>query len=347
MALIVCTECGKKFSDKAVCCPECGCPTEVVTKASGSPTAIAKKLQSSQRAAASMLEEVKKAKSEADRAEKLFDSRERAIQIKASRNIDLFGGDATSRVIEIRTDARRACEDLYTTYQSLVTSLDGMCRSLLAHEPGGETIKAVVDLMRYLNDESKIEDNCSATFNGMSLGSVANSKYMPSISSKMIQKFWESQYASTPYAVEIEKKRKQDAAELRKRREEERKKEAERRRKVEEHQIKLSSEYKARMEQIEADCKSKVSAFRSLLNAELANRKSLVISEVANHIEMLKKQRFELEKALSTLGIFQIKEKKEAKQAIEIIDSKISKLSDSRVIAGEESKLRQKMETAI
>ena len=32
MVLIVCTECGKKFSDKAVSCPECGCPTEYVLK---------------------------------------------------------------------------------------------------------------------------------------------------------------------------------------------------------------------------------------------------------------------------------------------------------------------------
>lgn len=32
MALIICTECGKKFSDRAACCPECGCPTEEVLK---------------------------------------------------------------------------------------------------------------------------------------------------------------------------------------------------------------------------------------------------------------------------------------------------------------------------
>lgn len=33
MALIVCTECGKKFSDKAKCCPKCACPTEYVISA--------------------------------------------------------------------------------------------------------------------------------------------------------------------------------------------------------------------------------------------------------------------------------------------------------------------------
>lgn len=32
MALIVCTECGKEFSDKAAACPNCGCPTSEVLK---------------------------------------------------------------------------------------------------------------------------------------------------------------------------------------------------------------------------------------------------------------------------------------------------------------------------
>ena len=32
MALIVCSECGKEFSDKAAACPQCGCPTEEVLK---------------------------------------------------------------------------------------------------------------------------------------------------------------------------------------------------------------------------------------------------------------------------------------------------------------------------
>ena len=29
MALIICSECGKQFSDKATACPQCGCPTEL------------------------------------------------------------------------------------------------------------------------------------------------------------------------------------------------------------------------------------------------------------------------------------------------------------------------------
>lgn len=30
MALIICTECGKEFSDKATACPNCGCPTSEI-----------------------------------------------------------------------------------------------------------------------------------------------------------------------------------------------------------------------------------------------------------------------------------------------------------------------------
>lgn len=63
MALIVCTECGKKFSDKAICCPKCGCPTEIVSTASKTLDAIAEKRQTSKKVAASILEEVKKQKS--------------------------------------------------------------------------------------------------------------------------------------------------------------------------------------------------------------------------------------------------------------------------------------------
>lgn len=44
MALIVCSECGKEYSDKAISCPQCGCPTprECVEGGDGSVTKEAK-----------------------------------------------------------------------------------------------------------------------------------------------------------------------------------------------------------------------------------------------------------------------------------------------------------------
>ena len=227
MALIKCTECGKSFSDKAACCPECGCPTEEVLKASKSPQAIAKQQQSSEQASATMLAEVEKAKSKGRSADREFDRRNRDIQRKASQSIDLFGGHATSRVVEIRSDARRACDDLYTAYQTLIPSLDAVCRPLLASNPSGLAIKAVADAIRYFNSESEIESNFTASFNGQELGDAANSKYIPSISNKMIQRFWEEQYSATPYAKDAENRRRKEAEEARVRREAERKRQEE------------------------------------------------------------------------------------------------------------------------
>lgn len=83
MALIICTECGKKFSDKAACCPECGCPTEVVMKESNSKEIAEKRETNSREAAAAMLTEVESVRAKVKQAEDLFDSRNRTIQRKA------------------------------------------------------------------------------------------------------------------------------------------------------------------------------------------------------------------------------------------------------------------------
>jgi hypothetical protein len=40
MSLIVCPDCGKKFSDKAKCCPQCGCPVEFAIKKNEDETII-------------------------------------------------------------------------------------------------------------------------------------------------------------------------------------------------------------------------------------------------------------------------------------------------------------------
>ena len=40
MALINCSECGKEISDKAVACPNCGCPVELMVKIEKDPEII-------------------------------------------------------------------------------------------------------------------------------------------------------------------------------------------------------------------------------------------------------------------------------------------------------------------
>ncbi len=75
-----------------------------------------------------MMDAVKAAKRTADAAEIRYEGRASIIEMEASRPIDLFGGDAGSRVLSIASKAKEACDDLYATYQSLVASLDSVCR---------------------------------------------------------------------------------------------------------------------------------------------------------------------------------------------------------------------------
>ncbi len=347
MALIKCTECGKTFSDKAATCPECGCPTELVLKETNSAEVIAKKKETSQQATDSILAEVKKAKSKASSAESLFNSRNRSIQIKASSSIDLFGGYATSRVVEIQSDVREACDDLYTTYQALVETLDGMCRPLLDFSPCGEAIKAVADAIRYFNEESEIESNFTASFNGSNLGNVANSKYVPSISNKMIQKFWESKYAESPYAIEYEKNRIIEAEKVRKRREEERlRAEAERKKKAEEKKkedARKAAELEAakkHKESIVAETKKLIKAFEKEMDLEITIQLSTLKRKIDDQIAILTAKKKEYESALLSMGLFSFSEKKKTREQIELTDKKISKLMSPQILDDEKKNMK-------
>lgn len=341
MALIKCTECGKMFSDKAPTCPECGCPTEIVLKESRSPENVKKWHLSSRQATASIIEEVENARTKAKSAERLFDSRNRSIQMKASRSIDLFGGDATSRVVEIRADARAACDDLYTTYQTLIESLDGICRPLLAHNPGGEAIKAVADIVRYLNDESEIESNFTASLNGSSLGNVASSKYVPSISSKMIQKFWESQYTSSPYAIEYEKKRRKDAEEARIRREAKRKKQEEQTRAEEQRKATEKAQAKIRMDKVVTDAQKLLSEYRQQLASEGEKRIRALQLQIDEKIQSISEKIEIYLKQYDSLGTLHFAEKKRLIREIQHLREQSARLSNLQILTAEREKIQK------
>lgn len=341
MALIKCTECGKVFSDKASGCPECGCPTEWVLKETNSAEVIAKTKESSQQATDSILAEVKKAKSKASSAESLFNSRNRSIQTKASSSIDLFGGYATSRVVEIQSDVREACDDLYTTYQTLVETLDGMCRPLLDFSPGGEAIKAVADAIRYFNEESEIESNFTASFNGSNLGNVANTKYVPSISNKMIQKFWESKYAESPYAIEYEKNRRKEAEEARIRREAERKKQEEQKRAEEQRKATEKAQAKAKMEKVVAEAEVLLSEYRQQLDSEGEKRIHTLQLHIEERLKSLSEQIASYSKQHNALGALRFAEKKKLAQEIQHFREQSSRLSDPQILSTERGKIQK------
>lgn len=149
---------------------------------------------------------VQNTKHSADSAEREYDRKADQLQAKAGQSIDLFGGSAVSQVADIASTARKICDELYATYQTLIRMLDEECRPLLAQQPDYYAVKQVRDLIRKLNEESEIENNFTASVNNRSLGGVASGRYIPSIECKMIESYWETKCASWPGREEAEER---------------------------------------------------------------------------------------------------------------------------------------------
>ena len=145
-----------------------------------------------------ILEVVERVKKDAEQAEKAFDTQNDELTRKSSRSIDLFGGSASSQVVEIASMAREACDSLYASLQTLVKITDEECRPLLAQGADTQAVKEALELIKWLNSESAVGANFTGSLNGANLGDIVSAKYVPTMESKMIQAYWESKYASMP-----------------------------------------------------------------------------------------------------------------------------------------------------
>lgn len=152
-----------------------------------------------------MLDAVANAKKQAKAAEKNFDGAADMVNIKSSSNIDLFGGRAVSQVADIASSVRKACDELYASYQSLVLMLDQQCRPLLSLNPSTRAVKEVMEMIKWLNSESEIGSNFSGSINGSASSDLVSVKYFPKMECQVIQKHWENVYASMPGTAEEDK----------------------------------------------------------------------------------------------------------------------------------------------
>ena len=281
-----------------------------------------------------MMDCVELVRDRAKRAEQAFDSANSRIQSRASYTIDIFGGDATSRVADIARDARRACDDLYTSYQSLIRTLDETCRPLLSQDPDLRAVREVRDLIKWLNDESEIENNFTASFNGRNLGDVASGRYVPSMECKMIQRYWEDKYDLWPGRAEAEAKaraeeaeRRRIAAEARKKREEEERKQAEAQMEVYKkeyaawEQKKNELEIKRRQE-VEERLAREVADKKEQLKRTYREKKDAPNGRLAAAQERKK----QAEETLASLGFFAFGAKKENKQIIRETTEQIAQI---------------------
>lgn len=271
-----------------------------------------------------MLETVKE---QAKKAEKEYDERERVIQRKSSSSINLYGYDTTNRVVELASLAREACDSLYATYQMLIKMLDEQCRPLLEEEPDVIIVGEISKYIKWLNDESEIENNFSASYNSMNLGNVATAKYIPSIENKMIQKYWETKYDMWPGRAEAEKKLREERLEAQRAKENEKKERAEKeKREYAEAYSAWKKEsdpiFKLREEELE---KCLVKEKEELENKIKMSRDADINAKTAMREDCIRKKET-AEATLASLGMFKFAEKKENKNIIQEMTALISKI---------------------
>lgn len=265
-----------------------------------------------------MLQAVAVAKESACKAEAEFDRRNSDIQRKASNSIDLFGGDARRRVVEIASDSRRACDELYATYQALIPMLDNLCRPILEEQPSADAVNAVQKMIKWLNDESEIENNYSASLNSHDLGGILTAKYIPSMENKIIQKFWEQTFTAMPEAKEILRKEKEEQQRKEKAKEDARKHIAEMKRQsreittlsiedpqeVEAHNTEQQTQMEALIAGIEISIRSSTNTIKKEEKSYLASNE-----EIDAKIDQLSQER-------KAAGLFAKKRKEELEEQI-------------------------------
>lgn len=323
-----------------------------------------------------MLFMVKNTREEAEKAGKAYDAAWKKLEMQSRVHINLNSGTARTQLLQMASDSKKASDDLYATYQSLVTVLDEQCRPLLSgltEEKDAYAVKEVAETIKWLNEESEIGNTFSASLNDSSLGDVAGVKYHPSMENKMIEKYWFGTLASMPGAKEAEAeylenkrreqeeiKQKQEEAirvreEAKRRQEEEARLEAVRREQTLQQDIIVLEKYYSEHKVWEDECTS-IKRVREDLITERVKEIRIQLEEEANReiypeIEKIKKdiasqekRQSEAELKLSSLGLFKLSEKKEQRGIIEEAENQIRQLRDG--LSNVERKLQQNLSDA-
>lgn len=307
-----------------------------------------------------VLDAVSRAKSKVQSAERAFNSEKRSLEYEA--NYTTFNINNMSKAIDFVARVKRATDELYTDYESIVRFLDMECRSFLAYDVSASAIKKVADLIKEINrDSSDLRSNISGTFFSDNLGDLRTEQYIASIEAKSIEKFWFNAYEKTPEAKEEQKRKAAEMEKWRKLREkqakeaeERRKKEAEERKRIEKEKAaeekriaEANATAKAYMDKCIRECDNKVAEFRKKLQNEIQNQRQIYQKEIDEEISKAQASIAEQQKKLSELGFFKLSEKNEAKKKIKILEMRILKYQNPLIISEEIDKMHEISENAI
>ena len=112
--------------------------------------------------------------------------------------INLSSQSSLNSLRSIVKDCASACDKLYLTYQNLIPALDSELREYLAHKPGAYAVRSVAGTIAWLNEESRIQNNYAAQFDGIDLGQLVRKEYLPRPENLEIERFWKAQYNELP-----------------------------------------------------------------------------------------------------------------------------------------------------
>ena len=308
-----------------------------------------------------VLSAVERARREVRSEESAFESGRRSVEIMSRyTTIDIHN---TSKAVEILVAAKRTTDELYTSYETIIRSLDRECRPYLNYEISGEAIKKVAELIRYINKESSdLSSNVTGTINGYSMGDLRTEHYMASIEAKIIEKFWADQYSKTPESVEERKRREAALAERRKRQaelakleEERKKKEAEEKKRkaelkaAEEKRIESANAIaKSHMDNCESECYKKIEDYKKSLQTFISHQQEKYKDEIDSKIKEIEKKIEELREQESRIsGFFKRSNKKEIADEIRRMEARIVRFKDPTIISNEIDALNEQATVAV
>ncbi len=301
-----------------------------------------------------VFEAVERAEREVRSAESQFDSDSRRVQRMADyTTIDIHN---MSKAVEIIAAAKRATDDLYASYETIIRTLDMECKPYLELGISAAAIKAVAELMKEINEESSsLSNNATGSINGYSMGDLRTEHYMASIEARTIEKFWSASYSRTPEAAQEQKRKEEELAERRKRQAERAKLEAERRKKEEEEkkrqaELKAAEEKKIEqanaaaklhMDKIADECEQKVEAYKKYLKEFIEKQRNAFKQQLDGKVNELKATVKELQEKEAQLGFFKMSEKKEIREEIKKLQARILKFQDPTVILNEINEMEE------
>lgn len=308
-----------------------------------------------------MLEAVEKTKKSAKIAEEEMEERKREIDNMTRSRINLNEGTAVSQVADITSSLRKAMDTFYASFQTLVTVLDSQCRPLLEQEPEIPAVRAVRDLIKWLNDESEIESNISVSVNASEQRDAASVRYVSSIENKAIQSFWEVAYQSLPGREDFERREKEEAdrekraaAEIRKVQYDEA---AEKKKAAQEQYLIDYETWKTTVAEVESQRSTMLNNLEEQEKKcleDFANEKyRSTIAEIEVEKVNIQRELDEAQSALSDLGFFKIGEKNRQKKRVEelkrILSEAEEKVNTAKSIKDQEvseiaTKIKQKKE---